>query len=230
MTANQINYSRVVEDQRHNRVSEGQRDVELRLQRRSIRATERDVRNKERSTDEAIRHNVEQERINWFDQLEAQRHNYTSEGHKERELSISQFDSDTRRRAQEEQSVYWQTMGQAALKDAESRRMSAIASQIQAQASMYQASIAERRQLEDARHNAKLETLQKNFETNQYQHWIRQDTETSTHNRQMEHISRWGTRVKEEQGAQKLQIDRWAVASNLASSLIKTAIIAGGTK
>lgn len=72
MTANQINYAKLKEESRHNRVSERHehQDVATRRYQASTAAF---------NAQETQRHNQEQERVNWWSARETQRHNQEQE-------------------------------------------------------------------------------------------------------------------------------------------------------
>lgn len=66
MTANQISYAKVLEDQRHNKEQERQKDVELATAEKQAEASVRQAETAALAQGETGRHNLEQERINWW--------------------------------------------------------------------------------------------------------------------------------------------------------------------
>lgn len=79
MTANQISYAKVLEDQRHNKEQERQKDVELVTAQKQADASVRQAEIAALAQGETGRHNLEQERINWWSAqyplYESTRHN-----------------------------------------------------------------------------------------------------------------------------------------------------------
>lgn len=79
MTANQIAYAKHLEDQRHNLVQEKHEHYSTRTARMAARAQRSQAGTAAARQREEARHNIEGERVNWWNAQEANRHNLASE-------------------------------------------------------------------------------------------------------------------------------------------------------
>lgn len=120
MTANQIAYSKVREDTRHNVVSERQKDRDLAIGERTAAANELQAATAARRQSEDARHNLESERQNWF--------------------NITATTQENRRHNQEQERINWFS---AQSEDTGRQRQAAV-SERQATVAERQATVAER--------------------------------------------------------------------------------------
>lgn len=129
MTSNQIAFAKVKEDRRHNRVSESNDLIKARAAASQAGASWY-------SANELQRHNIATESINWYTaqslaglqsaqagKLESEtgelvRHNLASEDLTQQQVDISEYDAETRRRAQKSGSFKDYTTGGSAVANA----------------------------------------------------------------------------------------------------------------
>lgn len=184
MTANQINYARVLEDTRHNYETERQGRRNLRILKSQADSAARQATVAEQRAQEEARSNKAKEQVNWYNALETYRHNASTE-------DVAKFNAHITNERYTQEATHWQRMDDISEKNAESQRISALANSMQAkaaqtsasasmvsaQASAKQAETARLRQIEDARHNATSEAQARTAYS-----------ETVMHNRNMEDI------------------------------------------
>lgn len=163
MTANQINYAKVLEDQRHNRVSE---DIErskaasMSHQAESARINAVQARRQVdlgyvRAGEDERSHRA-QEIQKQYELLETQRHNTTLE-----DINKSQMHIAKDRQIAEQ--TYWTVLGSVAEHNAESQRMSAQAALMHGSAALSQSATSAFSAQETARHNLKQEAQARNL-------------------------------------------------------------------
>lgn len=174
MTANQIAYAKVREDQRHNVVTEGEtgrhnlvterqkdRDIAIgestALSQRMQAETARDKQQEE------VRHNFEQEGINWWSAThglsETQRHNQALEGVETfKAQSLAGLQS-AQGEATLRQAAASETQAQASLRSASAAQTSAGAAYQSALAASLNAETRQKEQSESVRHNVASERI-----------------------------------------------------------------------
>lgn len=134
MTANQINYARLLEDQRHNREGERQKDVELEHSARQAGAAEQQAQAALSRVTEEERANREREKANWYNAFETNRSNVVNEA-----IKYRQQEAVEQRNAEE--ALHWQRMDDISERNAESQKISALGASMRGQAAL--ASVAE---------------------------------------------------------------------------------------
>lgn len=164
MTANQINYAKVLEDTRHNKVTETQKLQELGVLDRQATTAERQAAVAELRQREDQRHNQQQEAINWWQATEplkeTARHNRVVE-----EQNASQIASQIQLNAAQSEATLRQagaaekragadvTRAYAALQSAGASQLGAQASMLGASASQAQVMVRESELAEAIRKN-----------------------------------------------------------------------------
>lgn len=252
MTANQINYAKHQEDVRHNKATEAQRDQELVHIGTQAQAAMRQATIASRSQREAVRHNQEQERVNWFLGQEQQRHNVASEGIASSQLAESIRHSKATESFQDRSTIVQEELGKSQIKlqDAQGQAVlrQAGASEVQARASMtsalaqqIQAQVSQQRQAEDARHNLATEKQAQN----QLAETFRSNTVSEAIRRQQNIVAKGQLGVAQgqlevsgrmadasETRATAAMLGSVAQAVNSGSNLAKsiTSVMAGGLK
>lgn len=137
MTANQINYARLLEDQRHNREGERQRDEEIVHLGRQAGAAEQQAQAALSRVTEEQRANREREKANWYNAFETNRSNVAQEAIKYRQIEESE-----RRGAAE--TLHWQRTDDISARNAESQRISALGASMRGQAALSQVAESQR--------------------------------------------------------------------------------------
>lgn len=214
MTANQINYARHREDNRHNLETERQgRDV----------------------ITETHRHNVEQEKIGWgnvgvgYAQVaEAKRHNIATE-------RINWYDVNSQRDLRRKQGSLYDTQRELAATQSKVQQQDADTRRYQAQTEQRKLEAQQRRDEETRRHNYVMEGFQQydirtnrmNAETRQSdvasQNWYRQSQilETERHNRRTE-------RTQEQYNQSHLSNERAGINTQIIGTIVGRGGLIGG--
>lgn len=163
MTSNQLEFAKIQETGRHNRVQEKHehRDVESRA--RTARASELQAQSSWFSAQEAKRHNVEQEAVNWFtgrEQIsELQRHNRATESLSKWQTEIDQQYKRDYIGVQQRNATVAERTATVAERNASTNWINALTSSRQADISKQVADTREGELRETMRHNKLSESL-----------------------------------------------------------------------
>lgn len=225
MTANQINYAKHREESRHNLVGETQRTEELRHLGTQAAAAMSQARTAASRASEEARANAEKERVNWFSAKESARHNLTTEGAEasklaesirhskqleylqQRDVERSEAATQSQIRLQDIQGVAQMRNASAAEQNARAALQSALARQIQANASLQQIT-------ELQRHNIASEQLGIANLQELIRHQQAVEAETQRHNVSGETVNRW--QAKSQSEVAKAQTSQASTASRRA--------------
>lgn len=162
MTQNQIAYSKFKEEGRHNLETESQGREAVKAQQLSASANWWQAETAAERAKEDARANRMKETISWFQSQETARSNMAQESlaqyKTDLEMAERRYATDIDKQLREAETAVKREQLDINRHQAESSRISALASNIAANAKMLNARVSERAQLETARHNLAAET------------------------------------------------------------------------
>lgn len=193
MTTNQIAYNKHLEEKRHNLVTESHEAQDVISRQITAQAASSQAATAANRLTEDQRANREKERVNWFNAQETARHNLRledlSQYSTDKSTAETRYRTDTEARLKEvDQQLKREEIGVESHK-AQSQRISSLASELAARASMFNANTNKQNLAELIRHNTEVESETKRSNMNSELIRALNQAENVRHNVQQESLN-----------------------------------------